>query len=84
MAEIKGRCNSFSFFCSGYSAPGLKPDLRHVGEPLQDGVNAVKVVRHRGVCDAVVVHDLHAAQLVVGRVHLATENLKTKADGKED
>ena len=49
--------------------------LWHIGQPLQDGVNALEVVRHGDVGDAVVVHDLHAAQLVVGRVNLSAQDL---------
>lgn len=65
----------FCFFPSG-CFPQSDTDLWHVGEPLQDGENTLKVVRHRGVCDSVVVHDLHTTQLVVGGVNLTTKNLK--------
>lgn len=45
--------------------------LRHIGQPLQDGINALEVVRHDDVGDAIVIHDLHATQLVVGCVNLS-------------
>lgn len=50
-------------------------DLWHIGQPLQDGVHALEVVWHSDVGDAVVMHDLHAAQLVVGGINLSAQDL---------
>ena len=54
------------------------PHLGHVGEPLQQGEHALEVVADGGVRHAVVVHDLDPPQLVVGRVHLAAQNLEER------
>lgn len=53
----------------------VQRDLRHVGEPLEDGEDALKVIRHGGVCDSIVVHDLDPSQLVVGCIDLSSQNL---------
>lgn len=46
--------------------PEIHPtNLRHIGEPLQDGEDTLKVIWHGGVRDSVVVHDLDPSQLVV-------------------
>lgn len=59
--------------------PGIPPPplryLGHVGEPLEDGVDAFKVVGDSHVGDPVVVHDLHSAQLVVRRVDFPAQDL---------
>ena len=49
--------------------------LGYVGEPLEQCADAVKVLAADVVRDAVFVHDLHPAQLVVGGVHLAPQQL---------
>lgn len=40
-------------------------NLWHIGEPLQNGEDALKVIWHGGVRDSIVVHDLDPSQLVV-------------------
>lgn len=45
--------------------------LRHVGEPLEDGKDTLKVIWHCGVCDSIIVHDLDPSQLVVGSVNFS-------------
>lgn len=50
-------------------------NLRHVGEPLEDGEDALKVIWHCGVCDSIIVHDLDPSQLVVGSIHFSAQNL---------
>lgn len=59
--------------------PGIPPLLSrylgHVGEPLEDGVDAFEVIRDGHVGDTVVVHDLHSAQLVVRGVDFPAQDL---------
>lgn len=43
----------------------IETNLWHIGEPLEDGEDALKVIWHSGVCDSIVVHDLDPSQLVV-------------------
>lgn len=52
------------------------PYLGHVGEPLQESVDPLKVVAHCAVCHSVVVHDLNASQLIVRCVDLPTQDLQ--------
>lgn len=49
--------------------------LGHVGEPLQDGVDPREVIRDGDMGDAIVVHDLHPSQLVVGGVNFTAQHL---------
>lgn len=51
------------------------PYLRHIRQPFQNGADTLKVIWHSDVGDPVGVHDLHAAQLVVGRVDLSSQDL---------
>lgn len=46
-------------------------NLWHIGEPLQDGEDALKVIWHCGVRDSIIVHDLDASQLIVGSVNFS-------------
>lgn len=54
--------------------------LGHVGQPLQEREDALEVIAHRAVGDAVVVHDLDSAQLVVGRVHFPAQHLEVRRE----
>lgn len=49
--------------------------LWHVGKPLQDGVNAFKVITDSVMGHPVVVHDLDPSQLVVGGVNFPSKHL---------
>lgn len=59
-----------------------KSHLGHVGQPLQQSKDALKVVTNGAVGHAVVVHDLNSAQLVVGRVNFSTQNLMHTTEHK--
>lgn len=50
-------------------------NLWHVGEPLEDSEDALKVIWHCGVCDSIIVHDLDPSQLVVGSIDFPAQNL---------
>ncbi len=58
----------------------IQPNLWHIGEPLEDGEDAVKVIWHSAVCDSIVVHDLDPSQLVVGSIDLSAQNLQRNRD----
>lgn len=45
--------------------------LGHVGQPLQQVKDSLKVIADSTVGHTVVVHDLNSTQLVVGGVHLS-------------
>ena len=49
--------------------------LWHIGQPLQDGTNTLEVIWHSDMRDAIVMHDLHTSQLVVGRVNVSAQDL---------
>lgn len=55
--------------------------LGHVGEPVQQHVDSLKVITHSAVCHTVVVHDLNPTQLVVGGVYLSTQHLRERRWG---
>lgn len=55
--------------------PAAPSYLGYVGEPLQDGVDPLKVIWHGDMGNTVVVHDLHSSQLVVGSVNLPSQHL---------
>lgn len=49
--------------------------LWHIGQPLQDGTNTLEVIWHSDMRDAIVMHDLHTSQLVVGRINISAQDL---------
>ena len=49
--------------------------LGYVREPLQDGVDPLEVILDGDVGNAVIVHDLHASQLVIGGVNFTSQHL---------
>lgn len=49
--------------------------LGHVGEPLQDIEDSLKVVTNGGVGHTIVVHDLNPTKLVVRCVHFSAQHL---------
>lgn len=53
----------------------IQPNLWHIGEPLEDGEDALKVIWHGGVSHSIIVHDLDPSQLVVGGINLSAQNL---------
>lgn len=58
----------------------IQQNLWHIGEPLEDGEDAFKVIRHGGVCDSIIMHDLDPSQLVVGSIDLSAQNLHRNRD----
>ena len=56
--------------------PLISPHLWYVGEPFEQGTDAVKVLAADVVRDAVLVHDLHTAQLIIGGVYLTAQQLQ--------
>lgn len=63
-----------SFCSTGPRDPA--PYFGHVGQPLQQRVDALEVVANGVVGHAIVVHDLNPAQLVVGGVHFPAQHLQ--------
>lgn len=55
----------------------------HVGEPLQQSKDALKIITDSAVGHPVVVHDLNATKLIVGCVNFSAQHL-TQKDKCED
>ena len=53
--------------------------LRHVRQPVQDSENPLEVITNGAVCHPIVVHDLDAAELVIGGIDFPPENLEKRA-----
>ncbi len=63
------------FLVSNFTSRFHDAHLGNEREPVEDLEDAVEVAGRDGVRDAVVVHDLNAAQLIVARVHLPPQHL---------
>ena len=69
---------------AGRDGHRLAAAVGHEGQPVDDLLDALEVVRGRHVADAVLVHDLRAAELQVRRVDLAAEQLVDGGCARQD